>query len=546
MRAINYILFVFLLLLGSCVDSTLGDVAGDVVKTDGEEITYKFSISLPEHEVVSTRSGEDITCLQLLVFDENGRFLARTSAIIEGSQVLDGVVVRNFSATLLSSESKRIIHFISNYDSWDDFPKTHEILNADEGSIVPLMNSASTAYWGRFEFDNLQESSFNRRFPLLRNSAKIELVNEASNFDVSEFAVYHAPALGTVAPFKYNETDNSFTFTETALTEVSPVGLVPPQFVGVGSSINLFEKSNQKATEKVFIVLKGKLKSASSDSFFKLDVMKDQNSGTLHDIVRNRIYRFTIQSVASTATGYATPEEAAINPASNNLMGSVELEEYPSISDGVGYLKVAKLAEVFIKPGMFETEIDYFRDLTKIETFPGAVEVDLVSTPDAYINGVSYNNTTGKLQVVVNSVPTDREINHKIRVRTKSVEDNGLLRYITLKLRSPYDFNLNLVSSSSKRQGDNVTISFDVPGTIPINVFPIPIFFETKELYPNPDYDDLTLDFPSKGYRYEYKIKESDRGRRVTLHFKRTYSNKTETIPVVCQYILSGTTVTLN
>lgn len=546
MRNINYILFFFLLLLSGCVDSTLDDVAGGVVEADGKEITYKFSISLPEHEVVSTRSGAAITDMQLLVFDENGRFLARTSAIVEGTQVIGGVVVRNFSATLLSSESKRIIHFISNYDRWDDFPKTHEILNADEGSIVPPMNSASTAYWGRFEFDNLQESSFNRRFPLLRNRAKVELVNEASNFDVSEFAVYHAPALGTVAPFKYNEANNSFTFTEKALTEVSPVGLVPPQFVGFGGAIDLFEKSNQKASEKVFIVLKGKLKSAASESYFKLDVMKDQSSGTLHDIVRNRIYRFTIQSVAATSTGYATPEEAAINPASNNLMGSVELEEYPSISDGVGYLKVAKLAEVFIKPGVFETQIDYFRDLTKSETFPGALEVDLVSTPDAYINGVSYNNTTGKLQVVVNSVPTDRVINHKIRVRTKSGENNGLLRYITIRLRSPYDFNLNLVSNSGRKQGDNVTISFDVPATIPVNVFPIPIFFETKELYPNPEYDDLTLDFPSKGYRYEYKIKESDRGKKVTLHFKRTYSGKTETIPVVCQYISSGTTVRLN
>ena len=205
-------IFLFIVLLTSCVDSSLDTIidTNNEIGTVGKEIVYDFSIHIPEHQVVSTRSGEDITELYLLVFDENGRFLSRNKAIMEATQNIDGVVVRKFKVVLLSSDKKRSIHFVANYDNWENFPATHEILHTDEGSVIPRMKSAGTTYWGRFDFNMLEETSFdNKRFPLLRNKAKIvvelDLITDALPFQIFEYAVYNAPALGTVAPFKYDE-----------------------------------------------------------------------------------------------------------------------------------------------------------------------------------------------------------------------------------------------------------------------------------------------------------------------------------------------------
>ena len=545
----NLYILLFIVLLTSCVDNTLDAIIDkeNVVETEGKEIVYDFSIIIPEHQMISTRSGKDITDLYLLVFDENGRFLSRTKAIMEGTQIMgDGVEIRNFKAVLLSSNQKRYIHFVANYDGWDNFPPTHEILNMDEGSIVPRMNGVTTTYWGRFEFDKLELSSFgNRRFPLLRNKAKIEVENQANNFIISSFAIYNAPKEGTVAPFQYNESNNSFTYTEGALTPVNPVDLVIPQFVNFNStsSIELFEKNNQLTESKVFIVIKAKL-NGGADTYFKLDIMKDKANGILYDVFRNRIYRFIIKSVVS--KGYATAEEAAINPAANNIFGSVELRDYPSISDGISYLRIERSAEVFIQPGVFETQIDYFRDLKKTATSPVAVEVNLLSPDPNGDLSFNYNLATGKLTVSIIRVPDDRIITHTLKLATKASEGNGIFRYVTLVLRSPYNFNFKVVNIGNKNQNSAVQISFDVPGTIPSNVFPISMFFQTKELYPDPTFKEMDVNILNKVYRYEYKIKESDGGKRITLHFKRTYSSKTENIPIISQYLVPGTTVNLN
>lgn len=553
-----YILSVILLLLNSCMDSTLDTIIDKESPTEvaGKEIVYDFSIYIPEHNVATTRSGAAITDMQLLVFDENGRFLSRNKAIMEATQNIDGVVVRNFKVTLLSSNTKRYIHFIANYDDWDNFPETHEILYMDEGSVVPRINSktdgstVNTAYWNRFEFDNLEETSFNnKRFPLLRNSARIELENQAENFVVHEFAVYNAPTEGTVAPFKYDEANNTFSFAEGTLTEVSPVDLIDPHFVDYNTtqSIDLFERDNQVAEKKVFIIIKASLNNAAP-AYFKLDAMRNKESGILYDIFRNRIYRFVIESVA--ANGYSTPEAAAMNPAANNVLGSVELIEYPSISDGTSFLRIEKSAEVFIQPKTFVTQIDYFpdltTDLTTDVTSPSIVSVDWLGDAPSDGTTFSYDKATGKLSVTVTTVPADRVYNYTLKVSTEDTPVNGVFRYVTLRLRAPYNFEFLVVSKGDRKQNSAVEISFKVPGTLPLNVFPISLFFKTKEIYPDPAKKDLKVDIHNNEYRYEYIIKESDRGQRVTLDFKRTYSDKTEDIEVICNYIKQGTIIKLD
>ena len=530
------VLFLFITtLLSACSDNRLNEST----LVEGKELVYSFAIHLVEEEQGSTRNSETIDDLYLLVFDENHRMLSKNKAILEEVTSLNDGKVLRFKVILLSSTKNRIIHFISNYPHWDDFPSTHEIMGVDEGNIIPQMSSANMVYWGRFEFDRLTPGSFdNKTFPLLRNKAKVVLLNEASNFWIVDFALHNGNSLGTIAPFRYNGVNQTYEFKEGLLTEVNPVDLEAATWVSYmhQNYTYVFDKNNQTSSEKVFLIVEGYFEDRYK-CYYKVDLVKDASSATLHNIIRNHIYEVKIKKV--TARGYNTVKEAVDNPASNNILGSVELKDYPSVSDGKGLLKVSRIAEVFVKPGIFESLISYYPDFKSSITKPTGVNVQLVSDNSGNdISNLIYNSATGLLRLNVLKIPVDSEITHSIKVVTKDSEQNDLIRYISLYLRRPYnkEFNFSINNFNMSNQEDRVVIQFNVPSTIAKNVFPIELNIKTKELYPDPKYKDLEVKIENKDYSYIYRIQEQSKGSTVTLYFKRTVSNKREIIAINSSY----------
>ena len=532
---------ILIVLLTSLFITACSETHLNSISNNQQEIEYKFSICTANEDKAITRGVKDINDLHLIVFDENRRFLSRNKAILDGFSVVNGVNILTFKVTLLSSSKKREIHFIANYSGWHEFPSSHELIGVDEGTIIPKLNSEHTTYWGKFTFDQLNVSSFSEyEFSLLRNQARIHLINKTKNFTIKEFAVYNDPKLGTIAPFEYNALDQSYNFNEGVLTEVKSEKGKPIEWFDYDKikTIDVFEKNNQTATDKVFIIIKGYTGTFNGNyHYYKVDLVADQLNGTLHNFMRNRIYDVSINSV--TTNGYNTPNEAAENPATNNIFGSTELKEYPSVSDGKSLLDVEKLTEIFVKGGEFETQIDYYPDILSSNTKPEALDVELIT--ENYNNLISkwnYNSTTGKLNVTVRDTPSDRVITHSFKVTTKDSENNNLIRYITLYLRRPYnkDFNFTLNNFGQYKQGDNVHIHFNVPKTIPLSVYPIYLNIRTKELFPDSQYKELVLDIINNDYTYLYKIEEQSSGKNLTLHFKRTLSNRSEKIEITSNY----------
>lgn len=100
------------------------------------------------------------------------------------------------------------------------------------------------------------------------------------------------------------------------------------------------------------------------EGYYKIDLVKlDPSTGetSYYDVIRNFHYRVIVNNVAN--EGYATAEEAARNPAGNNLFASVELADYPSVSDGTNTLDVELLGATFVSPSTFYHQgILYRRD----------------------------------------------------------------------------------------------------------------------------------------------------------------------------------------
>ena len=531
MKNKTYILLLILLFMG-CSEHSL---PSEPTKNNKETTDFTFSVFIPEEERVDTRSVESIRNLQLLVFDENRRFISRHQAVLEG---VASAGILNYKVTLVTSTTKRYIHFIANYTDWNSFPPSSELIDVDEGDIITKLNSSDVTYWNRRILNRIDESTFKgETVQLIRNKAKVSLNNEAAGFIVSEFSLYNTPARGTVATYEFNYESKILEFNYDIITEVEGVELLPPQRVNYNTqqSINLFNKNNREAVDKAFLIVKGAYGS-NPESYYKIDFTNKEDEGLLYNFVRNHIYTVTIKKVET--QGFSSEEEAASNPAINNIYTSIELKEYPIISDGKSVLEVDKISEVFVEQGIFETQIKYYPDITSPITDYSSVDVKLCGN-DAYgyLSDLNYDKQTGRFSVKVNKVPTDRVLKYLIQVKANSSNPTVLIRYIYLTLRSPYDFNLVLTSEANKGQRGKVTISFEVPSLIADHLFPFDIYFTTKELFPDPLYKEMILDIKDKKIRYAYQIGKESRGQEVTLHFLRSSSNKTDTIKVSSRYI---------
>lgn len=541
MRLILYILFIPLL-FGACNNTTSSPVP-DSIEEDGKEIELSFSIYMPDREVVQTRTASDVKELYLMVFDENKRFLSLNKAIVGGVTNVNGVQVRQFSVVLLSSSRPRFIHFIANYPSWEGFPPSHELRDKDEGYIVSRMESEQTIFWHRASFVNIKNSdAFNGKvFPLLRNRAKITLENRVqSKLNITGFAIYNALNRGTVAPFSYNNNTQEYDFTEGVLTpsltaENAPNDMLPYPSI---NHVELFEKKNDAVNNELFIILQGNylLNGANKTCYYKVVLVKDPTKGTLYDIVRNINYNVVITDV--TSAGYATKEEAIANPPANNIFASTELKDYPSISNGKAILKIEKLGEVFVHSSeVFTTLIEYFPNKNNSAKKPEAIEViRKEDNDDGYFN-FNYNSNSGILRVNVLKVPNEEVKTYNLIVKTKESENNNLLRYITLVFRSPYDFN-GRVTSAGSSQGGSVTISFDLPATIPFSVFPFQVKIRSKELSPDASQPDINIDFDGSEYFFTYNVQEELRGKKIDLKFKRVWdsNNSRKTVRLESKY----------
>lgn len=600
------------LVLSSCTRELRG---GSEPLSEGTPITMSFEAAVPDDEL-SLRSSSEATSLWLLVFDENHRYLYRSKAVVVTNANVHPNQVRpdngkepsggknKFTVTLLASSKKRYIHFISNYDFSEEGPNhfkpDHQLLKIDEGQIIPRLFTedkgeqvAKKVYWRVFDFDGLNESSFQGvDFRLLRNRARIKVTSkEGINFDFKGFCIHNAPNKGTVASYyakdagtpgvgdavrpMYQEVAYCFpTFPQRATLMggyelqkklarlgYKDGGLDNKEFIEVYEyDNNMSEIESAGGTkETMFVIVYGQLNGTTRPGYYKLDLAKILEADGhalgkyLTAVIRNNSYVISIEEVHG--EGAVTYDEAVRQPASNNIFASVELKEYGGVSDGKYNLVVENTDAMMLLPGQFSAGISFFSAtgiLNKnVEVFlldadgkNGKLCKGKIDPNDSFVEYANYNGDLGRLYVNVKQIPPNNKV-YKFKVVGK--KDKSIMeRTITLTLRPRFQFKAELKEHNpyDNPQTERVDLTFTVPGALPKTLFPYKVRVAADYLSPyvGAEVND-GMKVVSEGTRvyYEYLVKTPTNGtdRRETIHFQRSRTDKSCVVTLMSDYYVN-------
>lgn len=568
------------LMLASC-NSDIADSLGGGDATDGVPVTLTFQTAMPG-KTMGTRSTSDIKNLTLLVFNDQHRYLYRAKATLVQIEdaptgidfwprnVKHGPVdnkVYKFTVTLMTSTKPRIIHFLADYEKLDSVLADDQALEgADEGEVIPRIVSKDMddySYWQSFKFDNIDQNSFNgKAFELLRDKARILVNNKAADFELKGFAIHNAPDRGTIAPYisktelnplgpreMYRDVLYTFPLDPTETTLPPNIALKDYGDVTTNTKeLRVFEYSNSQAeaSKQMSVIIYGKGKADHNYAYYKLDIVRDvyadpeNKTGYIgaqrFDILRNNNYVVTISSAKG--KGYATYAEAVRQPASNNLFGSVELQDYSDVTDGQYTLIVDNTNAIMTLPGHFYSSITFVganleKPAEHVAVYLNGKECTGQITGDPYIDRAEYSKTTGVLHVNVTNIPTDVDKTYTFNVVASPPNSpTHIQRTITLILRKRYDFKLKLDDTDPQRkQGSPVNLTFTVPGTLPSTLYPFDIYVAADQLSPlvNATVNDQ-MKVLKQGQRtyYAYTVRTpSTTDQEITLHFQRTRTNGT-------------------
>lgn len=475
MKKISYILFSLIVLFSA------GCQHNDIMKADEEqsevkgEVRVRFSTDIPEYKTVTTRANGGVDDMYLLVFDDNGNFIARRQATLSNQTTSSG----KFEATLPSSTNPRTVHFISNFD-WTGL-NDNMIMGANEASVVALLNTTDHVFWARHELANgISETSFNGvTIPMLRNFAKITVENSATGFVYEGFTIHKSPTSGTVAPFNTTTAQ----FAEHSVIEPLGLTLADAQVgnISIGEKY-LFERKNKSASTITTVIVKGKFQGGSS-TYYKIDLI-DANR-VRYDLERNHHFKVIIENVQK--DGFSNFNDALQGASHNNTILDPVIEKYPIISDGTSKLEVEKTLVILNNSGQdMSVWVKYFPNASSSTVNNSGLNVSLVDNDGgALVDGsLSFNPSTGVITATASS-----SIPGNIGTALIMVSQGELARTIRVILQPPYSFSPITINNANpaylnNAQNTNASLRFTIPSDVPEELFPLPINIYTNGLYP--------------------------------------------------------------
>lgn len=500
MKKLLYILCVWL--LWSCTDESLVSESPN----GNSPVSVRFTVDTPEAQPMATRAINEnlITNLYLLVFDENGRFISRHQATLTGN---------NYVATLPQSSSKRVVHFIANYN-WSSFNDAASVTK-DEGELIAPLQSTDLIFWQRMVLNSGINATVFTAQPvsLIRNMAKFTLENKpTSGLLGTRFALFNKASVGSVAPF--NTINKAF---ELVITEPAGITFTDATTFDV-TDIYTFERKNSTVTTSpTYVIVQGIY--AGATYYYKIDII--DNAKNMYDIKRNVWFKIIIESV--TMAGYSTVDAAKSSPASNNISASVLLQSYPTISDGSYVLSVDKTIVSFTTNGQTLNANATYKTVSGTSQNSSIVVTLVQDANFPLVNGnVSYDVITGGLTAAINDVPA----NGVARTATIKIEAGVLSRTIRLMLHAPFVFtNISLTPSVVGNVLESpATLKFTVPAEadylLPFNCY-------ITSAYLTPAFGNIEV--INEGGLYKYKWKVTAVGEQ-TINFKTNTNNAAETL----------------
>lgn len=484
-------------------------------------VTISFSVSLPDDGLATKAFGEDwrtdIKSLHLVVFDENGYFIAVHEAQLEGTQ---------YKVTLHKTDKKRVIHFIANCP-------VEQIQYGHESNVISNLYSikgtdSEVAYWHRIEVWYILADSQGKLDPLiadafkdvtlLRNYASINVVDNVDDFVLEGYAIYNTINVGTIAPFNVaqhkfqkftDQAGDNFTYQELtydekyyghALSRVSLNStLTDLDFMDPRYPTYMYERKISARTEDedkwhespAHIVLKGKYGGSSATSYYKVDMIDDNH--TYYNILRNFKYTFIINSVAG--SGYASLQEAMDNPAGNNLSGSTDTQGITNISDGVGRIFVSYTDTTLTSSAPIKLRFKYIPNISNYNvTANDVVDVQgILDGTGSVIQSaiVSADDATGSWEgwrEIIIQPKNPGAITHVQEINLKVPENPNLNKNVRIRLQKSYvmtvECNPDKVGSAA---GYPVTVNIGLPKNLTEDLFPLHLAIEVKDYSLSPD-----------------------------------------------------------
>lgn len=511
------------LLLASCTRSVI-DIPDSQVSVGTDEVLVEFGAIIPDFRTVELRDNGGVDNLSLLVFNQNGILIARRQATLLGAS---GSGYR-FSVILPKSDDIRTIHFVANCD-WSATPDT-EIVGAHEAMVMALMTTDRCVFWARKELpDGIDVNSLSDNIPLLRNQAKVTVINEASNFELEAFVLHNTLARGTVAPYD----TGTLTFTEGAINDpINPVLVSAQEGMLDMNEKYLFERKNKTASKITTVIVKGKY--AGQPSYYKIDLIDADR--TRYDIERNYHYVVKIRSVHKAGSPNFA---AALDVAShNNTALDPTVEKFPIISDGVSKLEVERTLIVLTKASeSLSTWVKYYPRLDdnnfdntgvtyRVEQEAGKEIIDASS--------LNFVPATGALTATaVNVLPSQPR-----EARIIVSKGDFLARAIRVVLRQPFSFgqvkinNDNAVPQGLQREA---RLYFNIPADFPADLFPLYVKIKAGTLYPV----DEGVEVITGGGTMYHIVRVTSHGTK-EVRFKTNSDGGAEKVEVTADYFQSG------
>lgn len=537
-------------------------------KVDDGKVRLQIGLTLPEAQMADTRAFNrtdfEFEDLYVAVFVRQGNayFLeecVRAENPIpewhEASQHWD------FGVVLSKTDTPRRLHFIANY------PGLTMGLGEEGGLIGRLVANESIdggqhdVYWNYLDVDCIQEGTQAqlRDIPLVRNFSQVRLSVEPkdvenfnSKFRLTGYAMHNVPKRGTVAP--YNSANGTFANyvvkdTNGSLSCQSYDNLEQIQgYVGnepydnelikltafkededVSTPFYMYERTHVNVDDPTCMIIKGKYAPDGNfddieETYYKLDfIHRDVNTNTnvYYNMLRNFIYTMNIVDV--TGEGYSSADEAIRNPASNNISGNANIDDFTNISDGTGRLFVSTTYLVFTDAKPIDIYYKYIPDInnpTKINNdLKGVNDGEIIVTAKADATKVlksdavvaTADESTGhvgwrKVTLTPNDPPTNGE--NYVRTQDITIASATLQRKVTLVMRNPYEMSVNVVNRQVPEVVKSpVDLKVTIPGGMPMSLFPLKFYVSSamNSIYAKPG-GDMYSESYAGGYGFVKEI----------------------------------------
>lgn len=508
MKRLTYLIALFGLLLTSCTDE---DSLSNPPTGNNDKTVFQFSVNMPEYTSVRTRAAINenaVNDLWLMTFDANGLFIGRAHASLLSSN-------SNGTGTFQANipDDSRIIHLIANYSQWDSFDE-RAAMQKDEREIIPSLSSSNLVFWGR---QTISSPSDSPNVTLYRNLAKVTVENEATNFEVTGYALCNYTSSGTVAPFNPSAPTTPFTLIDGKPTlPRNPISKTDQNAADCNMEPKYMFENENFSNDQTYIILKGKLAGKTEDLYYKIQLLDtDKNP---YPVMRNYHYKIVIKSFSERANGSTEFADAKTSEPSNNIYAEI-FKESPSISDNNNnVLTVSNLHFLFTQAGTLKVSAQYTANGV---TDNSKISVSIAEDQGSILHNLAYDGN-GNISADVSRIITGQY------EATITVKAGVLSRSITVISSALYSFDpAGLSPEIYTTRDQDVALSFTIPSAIPYYLYPLKCTITTANLYPVEPNKNLQLEYTNGGYQYVYWA--TSPGTKV-LNFRTSLENSDETV----------------